>query len=99
MKVNSWGNEYDVWLEVGHYKSGGLAIQLWCDEGPFATLTVCLDTNLLNERCAAIDTNNFPKAEKFIADYNLGKFTGRKFRSGWFVYPEYEFDMDELKNM
>jgi hypothetical protein len=44
-----------------------------------------------------VDTNDNPWAEAFIAEHHLGKPTGRTRRSGFCVYPEYEFDMKRIE--
>lgn len=95
--INTFYGNTDVTFSTSKYQSNGnLAIQMWCDDGPFATLTV----NLL-KKCepnrAFVDTNNCPWAEEFIDKYKLGAPTGNVEMSGWCIYPEYEFDMDEIK--
>lgn len=86
----------EVFIEVSSYANNGtLAIQLWCEDGPFATLTV----NIMDkhrEGCQYVDTNNCPWAEKFIHDYNLGEPTGNYGMSGFCLYPEYKFNIEEL---
>lgn len=45
---------------------------------------------------AAIDVNNHPEAPELIESQNLGFNTGKSIRSGFCVYPIYEFYMDKL---
>lgn len=86
----------DVTIETANYvNNGNLAIQLWCEDGPFATLTVNLD-NKCKPNCAFVDTNNCPWAEEFIDQYNLGIPTGNMQISGFCCYPEYEFNLDAV---
>ena len=96
-----WGNDYEIAIDVEHYTyGGGLALCLSCKEGdtfePYVTLTVNLAEYPTEKNLAFVDTNNFPEAERFIADNKLGKPTGRYGRSGFCRYPEYEFDLEEI---
>jgi len=103
MKLKSWGQEYDTFLETGSYVyGGGLNIEVMCMEdgypAPYTDLTVNLtDCQLKNENCAFVDTNNFSAAEQYIRENKLGKPTGRYGHSGYCIYPEYEFDMKEIE--
>ena len=91
MKVTSWGEEYEVTVEKTKYgNNGNLAIQLWCDDGPFATLTVNLNKKL-KEGYAYVDINNCPWAEEFIEKNHLGEFADDFGFSGFCIYPLYKF--------
>ena len=95
--VKTFYGQEEVGTEVTTYANNGtLAIQLWCEEEPFAMLTVNLDEPHRAE-CQYVDTNNCPWAEQFIAEYNLGAPTGNYGISGFCIYPEYRFDIEELK--
>ena len=75
-KINSWGQEYEVYLKKNSYRdNGSLAIQIFdaSDGCPFAVLTVNLEetpwcyTHVKDkESVAFVDTNNNPWAEEFI---------------------------------
>lgn len=81
MKYESlYGGSTDVTLRVEKFYGSGLpvAIQLYCDEGPFATLTKNLgddsgNLSVISPFCAWVDINNNPEAEKFIQDNGLGE--------------------------
>lgn len=92
-----WGTTENITLEVTKYatKPHNLAIQAWCDDGPYATLTVNLGKMLESDK-AYVDTNNFPEAESFIKKYRLGKPTGNYAYSGFCSYPLYQFDLKKL---
>ena len=65
---------------------------------PWSNLTVNLkESSRCNPNCAYIDTNN---NGDMILDWletnGLGEQTGRIAVSGWCVYPEFEFNMEEL---
>ena len=79
------------------FDNGNLAvIMLNKEDGDlFADLTVNIDK--LPEGYAAIDTNNCPWAEKFIADNGLGTPTGKKLRAGFYEYPVYQMRDDLLR--
>lgn len=91
-----WGGTEEVTIHKTKYAKGGLAIQLFCDDGiPYATLTVNLKK--VPDGYAYVDTNNLPFAEEFINRYKLGKYVvGQDAISGFCVYPLYHFDMDKL---
>ena len=102
MQVNSWNQTYDVCVEVGAYMcGGGLAMELYdiCegDLEPFSNFTVNLPEYKSESNCAFVDTNNFGEAENLIRAYKLGEPTGRLGRSGYCTYPEYRFDLDEIR--
>lgn len=93
-----FGEYKNIKLEINHYAAdNSLAIELWDDEGPVATLTTCLCNPTLNENEAYVDTNNCPWALNFISENNLGEDTGFARSSGYCIYPLVAFNMDELK--
>ena len=95
--VKDFLGQTEVNIEVTSYANNkSLAIQLWCEDGPFATLTVNLDDERGAE-CQYVDVNNYPWAEQFIYKYKLGAFTGNIGYSGFCAYPEFRFDIEELK--
>lgn len=101
MKIDSYGKTYDLLAEITEYVEGGLAIQLWCVENnkitePFGMLTVYIIDYKTKDVCAYVDTNNMPSAINLISKYKLGESTGNFAFSGFCVYPEYRFDLDEL---
>ena len=92
MKIENWGETYDVTVVKTNYNSNGnLAIQLVCDDGsPYGTLTVNLDKKLPNNQ-AYVDINNMPNAAQFIEENHLGRFLDDFGFSGYCMYPLYEF--------
>lgn len=91
MKVKGFfGNDVTVTMTKQKYDNGNLRIQLWCDDGPFATLTTYSEKKL-PEGHAYVDTNNCPWAEQFIKKYNLGVHQGKFKMSGYCCYPMYKF--------
>ena len=98
MKVEAWGCTVEVWCVLGEYESNGtLAVQLFCEEGPFASLTVNVEDGCAGGDYAYVDTNNCPWAQKFIAENGLGETTGIVGFSGRCQYPLYLFHRDRLK--
>ena len=78
-------------------KFGHLALQLWCEDGPFATLTVNLPgLRGTKPNVSAVDTNNCPWAPALIKRLGIGKPTGDYLHSGFCTYPVYEFDMQKI---
>lgn len=85
-------------VAMSRYRAdNSLAIELWCDDGPFARLTVCL-LDKLKENESYVDTNNCPWAEDFIREYKLGEIVGYK-ASGYCLYPKVAFDLDRFRNV
>jgi hypothetical protein len=52
---------------------------------------------ILGKNQAFLDTNNCPEAPELIERLGIGRFTGVLGRSGYCIYPLYEFDMAELE--
>lgn len=78
--TSRYTGETDVAFDIQQYmNNGNIYIGLGCNEEgylePFADLTVNLGDTTPNY-CAYVDTNNLPDAENFIADNELGTFTG-----------------------
>ena len=96
-KVKTDFGEYEVELRaMEYYANKNLAIEMFSPtEGPFARLTVNLGDKL-KDGFAYVDTNNCPWAEDFIVENGLGKDTGVIGRSGYCMYPLYEFNMEVL---
>lgn len=92
-----YGGTETITLEVTQYakKPHNLAIQAWCEEGPYATLTVNLGKMLESDK-AYLDTNNCPWVESFIRRHRLGKPTGDYAYSGFCAYPLYQFNLEKL---
>ena len=67
------------------------------DLEPFSNFTVNLPEYKSDSNCAFVDINNFGEAENLIRAYKLGEPTGRYGRSGYCTYPEYRFDLDEIR--
>ena len=97
MTVNTDFGIYECTPVVRQYGNGHIAIQLFCDEGPFATLTTNIDgIEEFEDDCSCLDTNNCPWAEEFVRDYDLGYFEGVYLYSGYCSYPVYRFNRDEI---
>lgn len=96
LRVHTWFGDYDVIIyRSTYYGTENLAIQLFTEEEPFATLTVNLG-GFLEPNEAYVDTNNCPWAEDFIKENQLGTFKGFYKNSGYCMYPLYEFDLSKL---
>ena len=92
------GNTYRLIPVRGEYmKNGALAVKLFDVDNyeEFAVIT----TNLMQEYTwkdtAYVDTNNCPWVKEMLEDSGLAKPTGNTARSGYSVYPEYEFDLSK----
>ncbi len=100
MTIRTEFRVYDgVYLKVGKYLAdNSVAIEAWNRQnGPIATITVCLCDRSLGEGEAYIDTNNCPWAIGFIEHEGLGKRTGKMGRSGYCTYPVVRFDMQKVR--
>lgn len=91
------GQKVEVFLQVRHYENGNIGLQLWDDEGPYATLTTnigCVPTGY-----AHIDTNNFPQGQDFLRAYNLGEPTEKFGISGFCTYPLWKLNLEEIRKV
>lgn len=79
---------------LSHYASNDrLAVALIDSNScTYAVITKNLvDAEVFNEYCAFVDTNNLPKIEAFLEEYELAVPTHRWAESGYCRYPEYNF--------
>lgn len=97
IEVKTMWCETECFVTVDKYKAdGSTAVQLWDADGPFATMTVCLDDKSLGPNEAYLDTNNFPEGPGLVEKYGLGEMTGKWKASGFCMYPAVKFDPDAL---
>ena len=100
---SEYAGDIEVKIDVMSYLNNGrLGISLVeFEDGmqePFGSLTVNIDAPAPNY-CGYLDTNNLSNAEKFVADNDLGEFTGLTGRSGYCEYPLYLFNVDKLREL
>lgn len=76
-----------------------ICVQLYCDEGPFTTLTVNFGELIGIKNAAYIDTNNWPEALDYIKAMGIGKLTRYTHRSGFCEYPLVVFDESYLRSL
>lgn len=88
---------YNLWAETATYAYGGTVLELFCDEGPFSTLSICVDgesKKLAEDEIILKDYNE----NKGIADYCLSVGlvipTGRKVKVGYVECPVCKINMD-----
>lgn len=76
------------------YGNKHIAIQLYCEEGPLATLTTNIPgIEAYPRNFSCVDTNNCPWGENLVDELGIGKPTGWYLRSGFCTYPVYEFNI------
>ena len=101
INLRKYGTNHPMTFELNNYReNGNLYVGLitheegWAE--PWQNLTVNLSIKCAPD-CAFIDTNNNgDEIMTWIVSNKLGKPTGRIKASGWCVYPEFKFNMDEL---
>ena len=77
-----WGAKYNIMFTTEQYVSGNTRIAM----------------HYYDEDCGFIDTNNLGNnIIQWLIDNNLAMQTGRFGKSGFCVYPEVKFNMDEVK--
>lgn len=93
MKIKDFfGNIIDVTGTINTYaRNKATAIQLWCEDGPYATLTVNIPKVKLGADEFIVDTNNCPWAHEFLMREWIALPTKRWEESGFCVYPVYKF--------
>ena len=98
-----WVDEpMDAILYVDAYANNGrMFIGLWCKEDeyfePWTDITINLFGPITDENCAFVDNTLCPELGDFLERNNLAEPTGRVRQSGWAFYPEYRFNMDEVR--
>ena len=101
LTLNAWGTAHQISFRLSNYaENNNLYVGLICyDDGypePWSDLTVNLSVKCA-ENCAFIDTNNNGKSIlEWLVLNELATPTGRTCQSGFCIYPEMKFDMDEL---
>ena len=102
LNLNAWGKNHAITFELNNYtENGNLYVGMIChDDGwpePWSSLTVNLSVKC-GENCAFIDTNNNgEEIINWLISNKLGKLTGRMQPSGWCLFPEFAFNMEELQ--
>lgn len=99
-KINSpFGKEYTCSLDLGEYADNRhIAVQIWDEEGPYATLTVNLpETRRHPQNFAFLDVNNFPSGPDLVERLGIGKSTGKYGWSGYCAYPLYEMYPEKIR--
>ena len=82
-----------------YQNNGRLALMLIDTEygETYSVLTVNLDDDISNERCAFLDTNNCGDyVLTWLEKNNFGKWTGKWGLSGFCSYPEFEFTQEVI---
>lgn len=89
--INPWTDtEIKVELQLTQYANNKrLALQLWSEDGPYATLSVNLPKAKCGEGEFFVDTNNCPWAESWLDDNGIAEETGEFEMSGFCVYPKW----------
>ena len=99
MRIDTDFRSYDgIFLRVAKYAAdGSVCLQAWnYEDGPIATLTVCLDGKQLGENETYLDTNNCPWVRRFMEKYGLATMTGKFRPSGYCIYPAAKIHMNEV---
>ena len=101
LTMHAWGTDHQMTFEIDNYtQNGNLYVGLLShDDGypaPWQNLTINLGVKC-KKNCAFIDTNNngFEIIDWLVIN-NIGFLTGNVKRSGFCMYPEFEFDMQRL---
>lgn len=101
LTLHKFGANRNMTFELATYlENGNLYVGLIENEDgyaePWSDLTVNLGVKC-KDNCAFIDTNNNgDEIVDWLFENNLGEFTGVMQPSGWCVYPEFKFNMDEM---
>ena len=87
-----YGKYNNCFFQYGKYGNKHTAIQIFCEEGPLATLTVNVPgIERFPEDCSCVDTNNCSFGEDLIEELGIGEPVGVTLKSGWCTYPVYRF--------
>lgn len=98
IKRTFYGTTNEITFRVDKYMhGGGLAVIMECEDGPYGVLTVNLEDFPTYGNKAFVDVNNNgTDIIDWIESNNLGTVTSRMGFSGFCVYPEVEFNLDEI---
>lgn len=97
--VESWGQKEEVWLTRTTYADNdSLAVQAWCKDGPYDTITVNLEESKdwVGTNYQFVDTNNCPWAPELLEKNGLGHPSGIMGFSGFCAYPLFLFEVDKI---
>lgn len=88
----------DCHLVKGRYKHGNtLALEVHSRMyGPMAKITINIKSTMADETSAFLNTNACPEVEDLVESLGIGQFSGVIGRSGYCLYPLYEFDMAKI---
>lgn len=100
----AYGTEHPVFVQVGTYRDGSLAVELICaDEEeygePFTDVTKYVGGNM-PLYCAAV--KNYSENEgivDFLIQNGLGKLESREIASGFVSIPVFQFDKARLQKL
>jgi len=101
INLRKYGSNHPMTFQLANYaENGNLYVGLFTNEDgyaePWQNLTVNLSVKCADD-CAFIDTNNNgDEIITWLVSNNLGKPTGKNRASGWCVYPEFKFNMEEI---
>lgn len=103
LTLNAWEQDYQAFFHTDHYANNGnlyVGIAFFDEDGqpaPWSDLTVNLDVKCADD-CAFIDTNNnSDRIVEWLITHQLGWLTGNMRSSGFCMYPEFQFNMEKLK--
>lgn len=102
--LNVWGKSHPITFRLDTYaQNGNLYVGMVTHEDgypvPWSDLTVNLGVKC-KENCAYIDINNNGSVIiEWLMAHGLGHLTGNLRTSGWCDYPEFEFNMNALKEL
>lgn len=100
--LRKYGKSRPMTFTINSYRENNnlyIGLVTWEDgyPEPWSNLTVNLSVKLPKDT-AFIDTNNNGnEIIEWLETNGLGKATGRVQTSGWCVYPEFKFNMSEIK--
>ena len=103
INLKKYGKNHPMTFQLANYAdNGSLYVGLITNEEgypePWSNLTVNLaESSRCKPNCAYIDTNNNGDSiVDWLETNGFGEFTGRVGFSGFCIYPEFEFNMEEI---
>ena len=103
INLKKYGKNHPMTFQLANYAdNGSLYVGLITNEEgypePWSNLTVNLDKSFrCKENCAYIDTNNNGDGIiDWLETNGFGEQTGRLVFSGFCIYPEFKFNMEEI---
>ena len=85
--INFRGESITLDMEKTYRANKQVVISAWCEEGPYATFSVCLADEIVLPGYTFLDTNNLPDINDALVSQGVVELTDHVGHSGYCTYP------------